>query len=99
MKFKRFAGWFLLVCLVSFAGCTGCKKPAGAAPPPAAAQPAIDPLYGHLLQAQRRLPTIKVFLTDLHGPVQEMTAEIASEPVQIATGMMFRTNMPENEAM
>lgn len=54
----------------------------------------IDPIHGHLLYAQPKLRTIKVWLGD-----QELAAEIAREPVQIATGMMYRTNMPENEAM
>jgi uncharacterized membrane protein (UPF0127 family) len=30
---------------------------------------------------------------------QELVAEIAREPVELATGMMFRTNMATNEAM
>ena len=54
----------------------------------------IDPMRGHLLHAQPTLPTLKVWLGD-----QELITEIAREPVQIATGMMFRTNMPENTAM
>ena len=67
----------------------GCQKPAGAE-----LKPEIDPLRGHLLHAQPKLPTLKVWLGD-----QELTTEIARAPVQIATGMMFRTNMPENSAM
>lgn len=51
-------------------------------------------MRGHLLHAQPRLPTVKVWLGD-----QELLTEIAREQVQIATGMMFRTNMPENTAM
>ena len=51
-------------------------------------------MRGHLLHAQPKLPTLKVWLGD-----QELITEIAREPVQIATGMMFRTNMPENTAM
>jgi len=54
----------------------------------------IDPTHGHLTHAQPKLPTIKVWLGS-----EEMIAEIAREQVQIATGMMFRTNMAENEAM
>lgn len=46
------------------------------------------------VRAQDRLPTVKLFL-DQHT----LTAEIAREPMQIITGMMFRTNMPANEAM
>jgi len=54
----------------------------------------IDPTHGHLLHAQAKLPTVRVWLG-----AEEMIAEIAREPLQIATGMMFRTNMAENEAM
>ena len=48
----------------------------------------------HLLHAQPKLPTIKVSVGS-----EEMVAEICREPVEIATGMMFRTKMAENEAM
>ncbi len=68
----------------------GCTKPAE----PPLPVPGIDPLRGHLLSAQPKLPTLKVWLGD-----QELIAEIARRPVEIATGMMFRTNMPENTAM
>jgi len=69
---------------------TGCKKP----PEAPRATDEIDPVHGHLLHAQPKLPTLKVWLGD-----QELITEIAREPVQAATGMMFRTNMLENEAM
>jgi uncharacterized protein len=71
---------------------TGCTKPPAAAP--LSPIPEIDPARGHLLHAQPRLPVVKVRLGD-----QELIAEIARRPVEIATGMMFRTNMLENEAM
>lgn len=61
---------------------------------PPAVTPEIDPVRGHLTHAQPRLPTLKVWLGN-----EELIAEVAREPVQIATGMMFRTNMAENEAM
>ena len=69
---------------------TGCNKPAEA---PRVTNE-IDPVRGHLLHAQPKLRTIKVWLGD-----QELITEIARAPVQIATGMMFRTNLLENEAM
>jgi len=59
-----------------------------------AANPEIDPIRGHLTHAQPKLQTLKVWLGR-----EEMMAELALQPVQIATGMMFRTNMAENEAM
>jgi uncharacterized protein len=87
----------LLIGLAALAGCN--KAPSAPAPPPA--PEATDP-RGHLLHAQAKLPTIKVLLGDPSlkpEAMQVMTAEIARQPVEIATGMMFRTNMPENEAM
>jgi uncharacterized protein len=44
--------------------------------------------------AQARLPTVKLWLGS-----QELVAEIARESRELATGMMFRTNMSPNEAM
>lgn len=87
----------LLLAAALFAGCNGCTKPDSTTNPGSNAQPAqlqIDPLRGHLLYAQPKLPTLKVWLGS-----EELTAEIAREPLQIATGMMYRTNMPENTAM
>jgi uncharacterized membrane protein (UPF0127 family) len=68
----------------------GCGKPAPVEPP----RPDVDTERGHRLSAQPRLPTVKVWVGR-----EELTAEIARAPVEIATGMMFRTNLPENEAM
>jgi uncharacterized membrane protein (UPF0127 family) len=70
-----------------------CKKSAPAPlqrPPPRR----NDPKYGHLTHAQPRLTTVKVLVGD-----QELKTEVARRKVEIATGMMFRTNMPEDEAM
>jgi uncharacterized membrane protein (UPF0127 family) len=47
-----------------------------------------------LLHAQPKLPTVRVWLGS-----EEMIAEVARQDVEIKTGMMFRTNMAENEAM
>jgi uncharacterized membrane protein (UPF0127 family) len=77
--------------ILLLAGC-GNSGPAGAAP--RKALPAVDPVHGHLLEAQTNLPTISVRVG-----AEELIAEIARKPVEIATGMMFRTNMLENEAM
>jgi uncharacterized protein len=93
----RIARALLLVGLLAIVGLVayeGCQKAPTAAPPPAASEQAVDPVYGHLLHAQPRLPTVKVWLGS-----NEVTAEIAQRDVEIHTGMMFRTNMPENEAM
>ena len=67
---------------------TGCGKPP-AAPAGSSSFNPFEPV-----RAQSRLSTIKLFL-DQHT----LTAEIASAPVEIMTGMMFRTNLPPGEAM
>jgi uncharacterized membrane protein (UPF0127 family) len=45
-------------------------------------------------QAQAKLPTVKVWLGS-----QELVAEVARQPREVMTGMMFRTSMASNEAM
>ena len=87
---KRFCqvGLLLLVTL----GVGSCGKSTATVPSTSALE--IDPVHGHLLHAQPQLPTVKVWLGR-----EELITEIARQPVQIATGMMFRTNMPENTAM
>ncbi len=87
----------MLILLVVAGGLMGCGKPAAAPPAgaiPAGATPAIDPVYGHLTHAQPKLPTVKIWLGS-----EEMIAEIAHTELAIRTGMMYRTNMAENEAM
>ena len=65
----------------------GCRPAAT----PAAGPPAIPSLP---TQAQPRLPTIKLWMG-----AEEMVTELALTGIQQQTGMMFRTNMPENEGM
>lgn len=89
MNFRR----LLPILLAGVAVLTGCDHHSTANPPGSPALE-IDPIYGHLLHAQPKLPTLKVRLDD-----QELTAEIARRPVEIATGMMFRTNMLDSEGM
>jgi uncharacterized membrane protein (UPF0127 family) len=84
----------------------GCGKPTSAAPgstgPATAAAPATATatapgfisLPGLPTKAQPKLPTIKVWVG-----AEELISEMAISPVQYQTGMMFRTNMAENEAM
>lgn len=45
-------------------------------------------------EPQARLPTIKLYVG-----TNEITAEIASKPHEIETGMMWRTSLPEMEGM
>jgi len=84
VKFKRIIPALLLTTLLL----CGCDSQ----PPPA--PPAGNPLAAEPTAAQPRLPTIKLWV----GPA-EIVAEIASQPREIQTGMMFRTNMLETEGM
>ena len=56
--------------------------------------PGTIPLSESPTQAQAKLRTIKLWL----GP-EELITELALSPKEVETGMMFRTNMPENEGM
>jgi uncharacterized membrane protein (UPF0127 family) len=58
----------------------------------AAAQPSIEDQLPK--QAQPKLPTLKVWVG-----AEELLTEMALTGVQQMTGMMWRTNMPENTAM
>ena len=82
----------MTVLLLAGALLVGCGKPAAPVPTGVPSSD-IDP-RGYLLHAQPRLPTVKVWLGR-----EEMLAEIAIAPVEIATGMMYRTNMTESAAM
>src|SRR5215467_2418735 len=81
----------------------GCGKPSAAAPgtgpatAPAATGALASPfvsLPGLPTKAQPKLQTFKLWLG-----AEELITEMAVQPMQIETGMMFRTNMAENEAM
>jgi len=88
---------FPLTVTVLFAALAGCKEGnqnIAAAAPPTAAPPAALFSPPYLTHAQPRLQTIKLFVGK-----EELTTELALKPVEIYTGMMWRTNMPENEAM
>ncbi|TAL06297.1 MAG: DUF192 domain-containing protein, partial [Verrucomicrobia bacterium] len=106
---KQFKLWFTLVLAAGvLAGCGSSTNSAGSGgatnsnavttTAPATITNAdgtvIDATNRHLLHAQPKLPTLKVWLGD-----QELITELATQSVQIATGMMFRTNLLENEAM
>jgi hypothetical protein len=73
----------------------GCgAKPSGGEPAaPAATAPARG-AFAPLDHAQPKLATIKLWLGD-----QELVTEVARRPHEIMTGMMYRTNLAENEAM
>ena len=74
--------------LAGLALASGCKKNEVAAPVVATVDPS-EPK-----QAQSKLPTIKLWL----GP-EEISAEMALTAEQERTGMMFRTNIADTDAM
>jgi uncharacterized membrane protein (UPF0127 family) len=69
---------------------TGCHQSEPAAP----ATSRYEPGQVYLSHAQPRLPTITLWVGD-----QELETEVARRTVEIATGMMYRTNMNAGEAM
>ena len=90
----------LVLAIVTVAGCNGCNKPnpcsgpgaSGGATNAASAQASIEDLLPK--EAQPKLPTIKVW-----AGAEELVTEMALAGEQQMTGMMWRTNMPENTAM
>ncbi len=87
----KFCGFGLMLILLISGGCGGEGKQTG---PSGGAGQAEDPNMQLPSQAQARLQTMKLWLG-----AEELTTELALTPEQQRTGMMFRTNMPENEAM
>jgi uncharacterized membrane protein (UPF0127 family) len=79
-------GKFITV-LLAVALLAGCQKSADVAPPPS-----VDDLLP--TQAQPKLPTIKIYLG-----AEQLDAELALNDQQRMTGMMFRTNIQETDAM
>jgi uncharacterized protein len=80
----------LVVCLaglLAFGGIS-CRR---SEPAVIGAVPADQPYLDH---AQPRLSTIKLWLG-----AQELVTEVARSQTEVATGMMFRNEMNENEAM
>jgi hypothetical protein len=89
-----------LALLLGAALAAGCGRSASAPPPaPPASNPpptvsAADGGLVHLPHAQPRLPTVKLWLG-----TNELVTELALSRTQIATGMMFRESMKEEEGM
>jgi uncharacterized membrane protein (UPF0127 family) len=83
----RILVWLVLAALAG--GLTGCKKPEAAAPAPAPSEDNSIPTHG-----QPKLPTMKIYLG-----AEVLDAELALTPVQEHTGMMFRTNILDTDAM
>jgi len=88
----------LLAFAVVLAATGGCKEeqPATTAlqSPAGTGVKAAEPLPPFLTNAQPRLQTMRLFVGS-----QELRTELALKPVEIYTGMMWRTNMAENEGM
>lgn len=84
------------IALASLFWLVACDKPqASNGPANASATTApAQPVQYHLNRAQPKLRTVKVWL----GP-KEVEAELAVTLTEISTGMMFRTNMPDNTGM
>ncbi len=106
MNGLRFIGLLLVTFLV---GCNGCKQSpmastgagtatssvtAGGSGQSGTATTGVSQIPGLPTQAQPKLPTIKLWLG-----AEELITEMALSPIQNETGMMYRTNMAENEAM
>jgi uncharacterized protein len=83
----------LLLPLLGFVLSMGCERQKGSAAPVPAAQPDRD-RNGLPTKAQPKLPTTRLWV----GP-EEILAELAISGAQQQCGMMFRTNMAENEGM
>lgn len=87
-RYQRFA---FLIAILLLIGCgKNSRQPANAGAPPPFSPGA--PL--HLDKALPKLTTAKLWL----GP-KEITAELAITPQEVATGMMFRREMGENDGM
>ena len=78
----------LLTLLLAAGLFAGCSK---TSPPAPAAVSVADPLPTH---AQPRLRTMKIYLG-----AETLEAELALTPKEEQTGMMFRTNIQETDAM
>lgn len=95
MLFILAAGLLLCGCDKSTSSAQSPVASAKPAPTPAAATNATPSIPGWPpVKAQPRLQTMKLYVG-----AEVVTAELAMNQVQIATGMMFRTNMLENEGM
>jgi uncharacterized membrane protein (UPF0127 family) len=85
---KRWSSTLILTAAVGVI--VGCQRSGGNAATPTNA----PPRQFHLNQAQPKLPVLKLWVGQ-----QEIAAEVARRTTEIATGMMFRTNLAETEGM
>jgi uncharacterized protein len=80
-------------CIILLAGITGLCVACNESKIPQA-KPLFNVVPGEPTEALPKLQTLKVWVGS-----EELVAELALKPIEIRTGMMFRTNMAENEAM
>ena len=88
-QFVRVKFKFHFALLLATIVLAGCSKPAPSTPASAASTDDNEPK-----QAQPKLRTMKIFLGS-----EMFDAELALTPIEQATGMMFRTNIQETDAM
>ena len=80
-----------LLALVAFAPfLAGCNEANTTATPPPSAENQVQ----MPTQAQPRLPTMKIYIG-----AEVLDTELALTPQEETTGMMFRTNIPEDDSM
>jgi len=84
----------ILLLLWVAAGCDKSARGVATVPAPSAVANPPNPPQPYLDHAQPRLPTIKLWIG-----AQEMVSELARTQTEIATGMMYRKKMAENEGM
>jgi uncharacterized membrane protein (UPF0127 family) len=87
----------LVALLIAASLLAGCKNSQDAAPPPPSNEMPLP------TQAQPKLPTMKIYFGTLHDnlfrPMEKLDAEQALTPREMQTGMMFRTNIQDTDAM
>ena len=89
MKFVSIAAICLLAAVLP-----GCDEPAKQNSAPARTNAVVTSPASYLPYAQTNLMRMKLFLGG-----EELNTELALKPLEIFTGMMWRTNMNENDAM
>jgi uncharacterized membrane protein (UPF0127 family) len=89
--------WVIAALLLLGAVCGGCSKAPASANAASAAPGTTPPLAAdpdEPTRAQPKLQTMKIWLGS-----EELNAELALTLLQQRTGMMFRTNLADNESM
>lgn len=81
-----------VLALVAMLAASGCRESAAPPPAPPTPPPADTPI--HLDHAQTGLPVIKLWVG-----AEELSTEVCVTMQQLATGMMFRTNLEETAGM